>query len=205
MKMNIIIFLIGLFFGALLMYFLLTPPKEKIVTNTIIKENSDTSKTFKDFTSKSPANINYEKVKVTPIIPIKDTSDKKDEFEFEKIATWDTVTNDGFEAHIKYFISQELFENYFKIPEKVITNTKYVETTKTITNVIKELPKIEVGIGSEFWYSDNKVNYYPYFSFTYNKKILFLNGSIEAKGITSFDNGDIRMEPKLEAKLKYGF
>lgn len=195
MKKYIVILIAGMLIGGFLTDFLtdlLTPkPETKTATEPIIKENIDTSFVTREVDTKSQAEI-------TNVSIGGDSSQS-----FEKVAKWDTTTVDGFEAHIKYFTQQEVFQNRFKIPERTITKFKTIETTSTITNTVFKLPQWELGIGAKALYSENKFNYYPMLTLTYNAELWIVNASIEGKAITSFNSGSISMEPEIEVKLKF--
>lgn len=118
----------------------------------------------------------------------------------EEVAYWDTTTQDGFVARIKYFTKRKMFENYFNIPARVITKEVTTTTDNTDSFVEYRLPKVQLGVGVKNYLKESSVYSTPFLSLSANEKLWFMNFTAELKALTQFKES-IKIDPELELKL----
>lgn len=205
-----ILFVIGLLSGLLLVhsYNLIFKKDAPVISTTETihtVERTDTSTAVKGVSSISPAKIIYmpsDRLHISPgesgNLPKPDSS----LIWYEEVAAWDTTTADGFKADVKYFTQSKYFQNSFEYPERIITKEK--ETTKTVNTVqtVSTIPEWQLGIGAKGLFQENKFEYAPFLSLSYNTKIWFAFFEFQGKALTQFDAGRIKMEPELSTQIK---
>jgi len=121
------------------------------------------------------------------------------------VARWDSITSDGFEGHVKYFIEENLFVNNFKYPERIVykdkTVNKTTDSTKTI--LVKELPAFQIGGGVKS-VLEKEFKVLPFCYLAANTKLWFLNATIEVKALIDNENLTVKIKPEIEGKLSIG-
>lgn len=175
--------------------------KEPVITVT---ETVDTTKTLNEIVSKVPAKIKFKKciVPITPIPPEVSIGVKPYATEGSNyIASYDTVAEDGFEAHIFFDTEDRTFYNRFVMPEYTIRKEKTTTIDNTKEVIKKELPEYMIGFGVKTFLKDNTINTLPFLSFSANRKLWFMIATLELKALTRMNSGSLRMEPELEGKI----
>ena len=189
--------LVGIFIGYLLFH---TTPVQQIS----VKEKTETIETSrseeikKEVEAVIPAEIAKEEA---PANLVEKYFASEPEVKNE-VARWDTITADGFEAHVKYFTKQNLFVNNFTYPEKIVYKTKTVHTTTDSTTVklITEMPAFQLGGGVKTLY-DNEFKLIPYCNLAANTKLWFLHATVEVRTLFESNN---KITPEIEGKLSIG-
>lgn len=196
---NLVFLVIGIGLGYLLFH-------KAPVASTVTTQNTETTET---------THTVQNNIEVDAVSPGKVTKEKLPEFAevyFEavpevknNVAKWDTLTADGFEAHVKYFIEQNLFVNNFKYPERIVYKDKIVTTTSTEvkTEIVTELPAFMFGGGVKAGY-DDKLKVMPFLHLAANTKLWFFIASVEARALIDNSNLQINIKPEIEGKLSIG-
>ena len=174
---------------------------EKITVKEKIVEKTDTLTITKTIYTKTPATTLI--VTSTPD-PQSGGAALPSAFE-EEVAHWDTLTEDGFSADINFFKRQNLFENSFVIPERIITKektiTKEIEKETTIT----KLPAYVFAVGVNLPWEDSQIKVLPFLSLTANEKFLFINYSIELKTLADIKQNGFTLIPEVEGAINIPF
>lgn len=200
----LIVFSIGIFFSKMFLE-KDCPVLEKSKSVTTIKESSDTTTNKKEIKFDIPAKIKKKLSSVTKSITDASPLDARGStpaptVESFFVACFDSVKED-FEAHICFDSETRKFFNRFIIPEKTINNKKetLIDSNSITTKI--ELPEYLIGFGIKSALKQNTINTLPFVSFTANRKLWFMIGSIEIKALTRLSEGALKMEPELEGKI----
>lgn len=200
-KTKLIGYLIPLILGLIAGYFLFDKKSEPVAstTNTVTVIKTDTVLVEKEIYVRVPAKI------ISSTLPDEHSNQQGGALPGpaelkEEVAYWDTITNDGFTARIKYFTKRKMFENYFKIPERMVT-TEVTSTTDNTKNFVEyRLPAWQLGVGVKNYVEESSFYSTPFLSLAANEKLWFMNFTAELKALTQFKES-IKIDPELEIKI----
>jgi hypothetical protein len=84
---------------------------------------------------------------------------------------------------------------------KTVTSSSFEEKT----NVIKELPVILIGFGTEGIFRDNVFRTVPFVDLSYNKKVWFFYWITRARSEVLMDAGSVKLAPAISTQVSIGF
>ena len=198
----LIVFVIGIICGKL--FFDKNCP-EIIANDPVITvtEIVDTTISSTAIVARAPAKIEYKSTVPTPTShPLVSSGVRPWATEGRYyVASWDSIMDGGFEAHILFDTEDRHFTNSFVIPKRTITKEKTI-SINTIRDLVKnQMPQYLIGIGVKSFLKDNTINTLPFLSFAANRKLWFMVATLELKALTRMNDGALKMEPELEGKI----